>query len=185
MKRQARIYNVIFPIWILILFPQILVFVIPANLAVDCAVLFLTLLALKHAQKGAVVKKLWWKFWLLGFAADVIGVAWMFLGWLSIDAIGGGLGAARHPGPDDEPLPAPGVLPVDAGWGGAGGCVHLLLRQAGHALLRVAGRQAAAYHRPGDGHCHRPMAVFHPNPPVKRGAKAPLFSAHSCKWQKK
>ena len=87
MKRQTRIYNVIFPIWILILFPQILVFVIPANLAVDCAVLWFTLLALKHAQKGAVVKKLWWKFWLLGFAADVIGVAWMFLGWLSIDAI--------------------------------------------------------------------------------------------------
>lgn len=87
MKKQTRIYNVIFPIWLLILFPQVLVFVIPANLAVDCAVLSLTLLALKHAQKGAVVKKLWWKFWLLGFAADLIGVAWMFLGWLSIDAI--------------------------------------------------------------------------------------------------
>ena len=86
MKRQARIYNLIFPIWILILFPQILVFVIPANLAVDCAVLFLTLLALKHAQKGAVVKKLWWKYWLLGFAADVIGVARMFLGWRSMAA---------------------------------------------------------------------------------------------------
>lgn len=82
MKKQTRIYNVIFPIWLLILFPQVLVFVIPANLAVDCAVLWFTLLALKHAQKGAVVKQLWWKFWLLGFAADLIGVAWMFLGWL-------------------------------------------------------------------------------------------------------
>lgn len=87
MKKQARIYNVIFPIWILILFPQLLVFVIPGNLIVDCAVLFFTLLALKHTRKGAVVKKLWWKFWLLGFAADAIGVVWMFLGWLSIDAI--------------------------------------------------------------------------------------------------
>ena len=82
MKKQTRIYNVLFPIWLIWLFPQVLVFVIPGNLAIDCAVLFLTLLALKHAQKKAVVKALWWKFWLLGFAADGVGTAWMFLGWL-------------------------------------------------------------------------------------------------------
>ena len=80
MKKQTRLYNVILPIWILILFPQLLVFVIPGNLLVDCAVLFFTLLALKHTQKGAVVKQLWWKFWLLGFAADAVGVVWMLLG---------------------------------------------------------------------------------------------------------
>ena len=80
MKKQTRLYNVILPIWALILFPQILVFVIPGNLLVDCAVLFCTLLALRHSQKGAVVKKLWWKFWLLGFAADGVGIVWLFLG---------------------------------------------------------------------------------------------------------
>ena len=79
MKKQTRIYNVIFPIWLLILFPQLLVYVLPGNLIIDCAVLWFTLLALKHTQKGAVVKKLWWKFWLLGFAADLMGTAWMFL----------------------------------------------------------------------------------------------------------
>lgn len=82
MKKQTRLYNVILPIWLLLLFPQLLVLVIPGNLIVDCAVLFLTLLALKHARKGEVVKKLWWKFWLLGFAADAVGVLWMFLGWM-------------------------------------------------------------------------------------------------------
>lgn len=81
MKKQTRIYNVLLPIWLLFLFPQVLVFVIPGNLVIDCAVLFFALLALKHAQKRAVVKKLWWKFWLLGFAADAVGVAWMLLGW--------------------------------------------------------------------------------------------------------
>lgn len=81
MRKQTRIYNVLFPIWIIWLFPQVLVFVIPGNLAIDCAVLFFTLLALKHSQKGAVVKQLWWKLWLLGFAADLIGAAWMLLGW--------------------------------------------------------------------------------------------------------
>lgn len=81
MKKQTRIYNLLFPIWLIWLFPQVLVFVVPGNLAIDCAVLFFTLLALKHAQKGAVMKRLWWRFWLLGFAADLIGAAWMFLGW--------------------------------------------------------------------------------------------------------
>lgn len=80
MKKQVRLYNVILPIWILILFPQLLVFIIPGNLLVDCAVLFLALLALKHRQKRAVMKTLWWKFWLLGFAADGVGMVWMFLG---------------------------------------------------------------------------------------------------------
>lgn len=80
MRKQTRLYNVILPIWLLILFPQLLVFIIPANLAIDCAVLFFTLLALGHAQKSAVVKRLWWKFWLLGFAADAVGIVWLFLG---------------------------------------------------------------------------------------------------------
>ena len=80
MKKQTRLYNIILPIWLLVLFPQILVFIIPGNLVVDCAVLFLTLRALKHTQKGAVMKQLWWKFWLLGFAADAVGVVWLFLG---------------------------------------------------------------------------------------------------------
>lgn len=82
MKREHRLYNVIFPIWMLALFPQVWLIVIPGNLLVDCLVLFLTLLALRHRDKGGVVKQLWWKFWLLGFAADAIGVAWMLLGWL-------------------------------------------------------------------------------------------------------
>ena len=82
MKKDVRLYNVILPIWLLWLFPQLFILVAPANLAVDCMVLVVTLTALKHRGKGAVLKKLWWKFWLLGFAADAVGVAWMFLGFL-------------------------------------------------------------------------------------------------------
>ena len=82
MKREHRLYNVILPIWMLVIFPQVWLIVIPGNLIIDCLVLFLTLLALKHQGKGGVMKKLWWKFWLLGFAADAVGAAWMLLGWL-------------------------------------------------------------------------------------------------------
>lgn len=74
MKKEVRLYNVILPIWLLWLFPQLFLLVAPANLAVDCAVLAAALTALKHQGKGAVLKKLWWKFWLLGFLADFIGV---------------------------------------------------------------------------------------------------------------
>ena len=46
----------ILPVWILWLFPQLLVFVAPANLLLDCLVLTLTLAALKHQGKRAVGK---------------------------------------------------------------------------------------------------------------------------------
>lgn len=80
MKQQMKLYNVLFPVWLLWLFPQVLLIVLPGNLAIDCLVLFCALSALKHTQKGAVLKQLWWKFWLLGFAADLIGSVWLFLG---------------------------------------------------------------------------------------------------------
>lgn len=81
--KKTRLYNIILPVWLILAIPSPLWLVIlPGNLIVDCAVLFFTLLALKHAQKGAVLRRLWWKLWLLGFAADAVGVAWMFLGLL-------------------------------------------------------------------------------------------------------
>ena len=80
--KQTKLYNIILPIWLLVLFPQVWLITVPGNLIIDCAVLLLTLLALKHPQKKGVLKQLWWKFWLLGFAADAVGVAWMILGLL-------------------------------------------------------------------------------------------------------
>lgn len=82
MKKSVRVYNVILPIWLLVLFPQVWLIVLPGNLMVDCGVLLAALAVMKIADKGAILKKLWWRFWLLGFAADAIGVAWMVLGWV-------------------------------------------------------------------------------------------------------
>lgn len=72
--KQTRLYNVIFPIWLLYLVPAVWLVVIPANLLFDCAVVLVTLCALKHGEKRAVLKQVWWKIWLLGFAADIVGV---------------------------------------------------------------------------------------------------------------
>lgn len=78
---SVKLCNVLFPIWILIFFPQVLAIVIPGNLIVDMAVLLLALAVLGCREKGAVLRRCWWKVWLLGFAADLIGAAWMVLGW--------------------------------------------------------------------------------------------------------
>ena len=73
--KQTRLYNVIFPIWLLFLFPVVWLIALPGNLIIDCGVVLLTLTALKHTQKKAVLKQVWLKIWLLGFAADFVGVA--------------------------------------------------------------------------------------------------------------
>ena len=82
MKKQIRLYNIILPIWLLIVLPQVWLIVLPANLIIDGLVLLLTLCWMKHGQKAAVLGQVWWKIWLLGFAADFVGVAFMILGML-------------------------------------------------------------------------------------------------------
>ena len=78
MKKQTRLYNVIFPVWMLFLVPAVWLIALPGNLLIDCAVALVTLLTLKHQQKWAGLKKIWWKIWLLGFAADFVGIAALF-----------------------------------------------------------------------------------------------------------
>ena len=80
-QRETRLYNVLLPIWLLWVVPKVWIVILPGNLIIDCAVLLLALAALKHQDKWAVVKQLWWKFWILGFVADAVGMAWLFLGW--------------------------------------------------------------------------------------------------------
>lgn len=77
MKKEVRLYNVIFPIWLMFLFPQIWLIALPGNLVIDVLVLTAALMVLKHPNKRAVVRELWWKFWLFGFLADFVGVAFL------------------------------------------------------------------------------------------------------------
>lgn len=75
--KQTRLYNVIFPIWLLFLVPAFWLITLPANLMIDCAVVLLTLIALKHTQKKAILKQVWWGVWLMGFAADFVGALFL------------------------------------------------------------------------------------------------------------
>lgn len=79
MKRQVKLYNVIFPFWMLLLFPVTWAIVLPGNFIIDSAVLFLSMLALKIDEKKQFYKKhILWIF-VFGLLADVIGSAYMLL----------------------------------------------------------------------------------------------------------
>lgn len=80
MRKTVRLYNIILPVWLLWIFPQVWLVVLPGNLAVDTLVLFLTLAVLRCPNRGAAMKRLWWRVWGLGFLADAAGVAFLALG---------------------------------------------------------------------------------------------------------
>ncbi len=78
-KREIRLYNMILPLWLLWIFPQVWLLILPGNLLIDTSVLLCALLALGRRDKGRLMRYLWWRVWWRGFAADAAGVAWLLL----------------------------------------------------------------------------------------------------------
>ena len=77
---EVRLYNVMFPIWLLWIFPQVFFLTLPVNLAVDAAVLFGALLALRRTDRRTIMKAVILRIWGYGYAADAAGVLWMLFG---------------------------------------------------------------------------------------------------------
>lgn len=73
--RRTRLYNIIFPIWILWLVPPIWFIALAGNFIIDFLVLALTLRVLRVENRRELARKLVWKVWILGFLADLVGVA--------------------------------------------------------------------------------------------------------------
>ena len=90
MKKEIRLYNVIFPIWLIIFLPTWLwLIIIPGNLVIDLLVSFLALRSVGCARPRDVLEKVWWKIWLLGFLADFIGGVFMLLGMIGPGVLDG------------------------------------------------------------------------------------------------
>lgn len=70
---KSKLYNVIFPVWLLILFPICWLFVLPANFLLDTVILLICLILLKVSNIKEVYKKTIFKVWIVGFIADIIG----------------------------------------------------------------------------------------------------------------
>ena len=79
MKKDIRLYNVLFPLWMLMLFPQMWLIVLPGNFLVDSAVLLLAMAAMKITERKMVYKQHILKVFCFGLLADVIGSGLMFL----------------------------------------------------------------------------------------------------------
>ena len=72
-KKDMRLYNAVFPIWLLWLFPVTWLVALPANFLIDLLVVVLTMVRLKIPDKKKTVKCTIWKVWIAGFIADFAG----------------------------------------------------------------------------------------------------------------
>ena len=77
--KEVRRYNVLFPFWMMMLFPTVWLIVLPGNFLIDSLVLFIALRWL-----GIDEKKLWYKRHILkiftfGMLSDLVGAAYMLL----------------------------------------------------------------------------------------------------------
>ena len=67
----------IFPLWLLWIFPVTWIVVLPANLLIDLLVLSLTMRCLKLDGRKEIAKKAVLKIWVSGFVSDFIGTVVM------------------------------------------------------------------------------------------------------------
>lgn len=76
MRKDVKLYNLIFPMWSLyffgLFFLPFWLILLPANFIVDTAVLLLLLRWLKLPEKKALYWKSIWKTWGFGFLADFV-----------------------------------------------------------------------------------------------------------------
>lgn len=73
MRREIRLYNVLFPVWMLFLWPMVWLVILPGNFVIDSLVLLAALAVLGCKRKGAVWKSSILAVWGIGFASDLIG----------------------------------------------------------------------------------------------------------------
>lgn len=78
-NNNIKLYNLIFPIWLLWLIPITWIVVLPANFLIDLIVVVLIMKYLKVSDIKIKAKSVIFKVWIFGFIADFIGTAAMFL----------------------------------------------------------------------------------------------------------
>lgn len=76
-KKDIKLYNVLFPFWMIMLYPVSWIMVIPGNFIIDSLVLIISLHILKIADKKEWYKKHIFKIYAFGMLADIVGSAYM------------------------------------------------------------------------------------------------------------
>lgn len=78
-KNKVVLYNLLFPFWMIMLFPVSWLVIIPGNLIIDSLVLTISMFALKIVDKKQWYKRYIFKIYAFGMLADLIGAAYLFL----------------------------------------------------------------------------------------------------------
>ncbi|WP_213975425.1 MULTISPECIES: hypothetical protein [Tepidanaerobacter] len=83
MKRGIKLYNMIFPVWLLLFFPPVILITLFGNYIIDSLVVTACFFVYKLANLGFNLKIFYkeciLKVWLYGFLADFIGATILFL----------------------------------------------------------------------------------------------------------
>ena len=78
-NKNIKLYTVLFPFWMLLLFPQMWAIVLPGNFIIDSIVLIISMFALKMTEKKQFYKRHIFQIWGFGMLSDIVGAAYMFL----------------------------------------------------------------------------------------------------------
>ena len=78
-NNDVKLYNILFPFWMILLFPRIWLIVLPGNFIIDSIVLIISMILLKIADKKQWYKRHIIKIYLFGMISDIIGAGYMLL----------------------------------------------------------------------------------------------------------
>ena len=79
MKKQVKLYNVLFPLWMLLLFPQMWLIVLPGNFIIDSLVLIISMKILGFTEKKSFYKKNIFIIFGMGLFADFVGAIFLLI----------------------------------------------------------------------------------------------------------
>lgn len=78
-KKDVKLYNVLFPFWMIMLIPTTWFIVIPGNFIIDSLVLIMAMKLMHVENKKQFYWKHIWKIFAFGIISDLIGSALLFL----------------------------------------------------------------------------------------------------------
>ena len=78
-RNEIRLNNVLFPYWMLVLFPATWLVILPGNFIIDSLVLLVSMVLLGVADKKQCYKKYILKIFAFGMLSDIVGGIYMFL----------------------------------------------------------------------------------------------------------
>ena len=78
-NKPIRLYNVFFPLWIILMFPLCWPIVGVVNFLFDSLVLLISLIFIRMPEKDGFYGRYIWKVWGFGFLSDILGALGMYL----------------------------------------------------------------------------------------------------------